>query len=191
MVAEQRAEFAQAGVEGLAVDVHRDIAGHEFDVGDLHAGAQVRLIAENGVADVVEMRGDGLVEQERVLHLAGIAHDAVVADDHLLADVGVVANLAVAADNGRAFDHRPVLDHRAFADEHPLANKRDAFAAVVQAGAEVCLQVSLNLLQRIPGIFAPVEDRRMGSLGEVEQVRWLEHGVQVRRKQAGGKPLFL
>ena len=165
IVAQQRTEFAQPGVERPAVDDHRNVAGHELDVGNLHAGPQVRPVAEDRVADVVEMGGDGIVEEDGVLHLAGIADDAVVADDHLLADVGVVANLAIAADDGRAFDHDPVLDHRAFADEDALADERDAFAAVVQAGAQMGLQVSLDLLQRVPGIFAAVKDGRVRASG--------------------------
>ena len=122
------------------------------------------------------MGSDRLVEQERVLHLTRVAHDTIVADNDLLADVSVVADLAIAADNGGPFNHRPILDHRAFADEDLLADKRDPLTAIAQAGTEVCLEVSLDLLQRIPSIFAPTEDRRMGSLGEVEQVLWLEHG---------------
>ena len=148
------------------------------------------LVAEDRVADVIEMGGDRVVEQERVLHLAGVAHDAVVADDDVLADVGVVADLAVAADDGRAFDHRAVLDHRAFADEDLLADERDAFAAVVQPGTEVGLEVGLDLLQRIPGIFAPVKDRRMRGLAEVEQVRWLEHGCKLGESRLAANHFF-
>ncbi len=55
-VAQQRAEFAQAGVEGLAVDLHGDVAGQQFEIGNLHARAEVRLVAEDGIADVIEMR---------------------------------------------------------------------------------------------------------------------------------------
>ena len=64
-----------------------------------------------------------------------------------------------------------------------LADKRDPFTAIVQPGTKVCLEVSLDLLQRIPSIFAPVKDRRMGSLGEVERSAGLNMG-EVRRKQA-------
>ena len=131
-----------------------------------------------------------LVEQERVLELAGVADHAVVADDDVLADVGVVADLAVAADDGRAFDHRAVLDHRAFADEHLLADEGHAFAAVVQAGLEVGLEVGLDLLQRVPGVLAPVKERRMLGLAQIEQVGWLEHGYKLGEKRALGKPLF-
>ena len=76
--------------------------------------------------------------------------------------------MAVPADNGRTFNHDPILDHRALANEYPLTNERDAFAVVVQPGVEVSVQVGLNLLQRIPGIFAAVKDRRMRRLAEIE-----------------------
>src|SRR5579862_6071311 len=47
VVAEERAEFSQPGVVRRAVDVQHHVAGHELDVGDLHARAEVRLVTEN------------------------------------------------------------------------------------------------------------------------------------------------
>ena len=61
--------------------------------------------------------------------------------------------------------------------------KAAPFGAVVEAGVEIGNQVGLDVLQRIPGILAPVKDGRVGGLGEVEQVRWLEHGVRLRQRE--------
>ena len=81
------------------------LPGRDLEVGADDARAEVRLVAENGVAEVIEMRHLAAVEEQGVLEFAGIAHHAVVADDDVLADVGVVADLAVLADDGGAFDH--------------------------------------------------------------------------------------
>src|SRR5271170_24848 len=55
-VAEQRAELAQAGVERRAVHLDENVAGEHFQIGNLHACAEVRLVAKDGVADVIEVR---------------------------------------------------------------------------------------------------------------------------------------
>jgi len=100
-VAEQRAELAQAGVERLAVQLDQDVAGEQFVVGNFHARAEVCLVAEDRVADVIEVCRVGTIEQQRVFQFGRIADDAAVADDDVFADVGVVADLAALADDGR------------------------------------------------------------------------------------------
>jgi len=65
-VAQQRAELAQVGVEGRAVHLDEDVTGEKFEVGNLHARAEVRLVAEDGVADVIEVRRLRAVEEQRV-----------------------------------------------------------------------------------------------------------------------------
>jgi hypothetical protein len=175
-IAEQSAEFAEAGVEGFAVDLDFDVAGERFEIREHHAGADVRFVAEDGVADVIEVRRGGVVEQQRVFQLGGISDDAVVADDDVVADVGVVADLAIATDDGGAFDHGAVFDDGAFADEDILADERDAVAAIFQAGFEVGGEVILDLFERFPGVMAAVEDGGVFGLLQVKQIGWFEHG---------------
>ena len=158
-VAEQRAELAQAGVAWHAVHLHEDISLERFHVGQNRAGAHVRLVTENGIADVIEMRHLAAVEEQRVLELARIADHAAIADDDAFAEIGVVADLAVAPNDGRAFDHHAVFEHRAFADEHILADVGAAFAAIVQARFQIGGKVGGNFRQSLPRELAAVEDR--------------------------------
>src|SRR5882672_8086117 len=150
VIADERAELSQAGVDAPAVHFDADIALDDLHVGQHHARAEVRFVTEDGVADVIEVRHLAVVEDECVLQLAGISDDAAIADDHVFAEVGVVADLTVAPDDGRAFDHRAVLDHCALADKDIRANERLAIAAVAKFRAEMGLQVVLDFLQRVP-----------------------------------------
>ena len=63
-VTQERAEFSQAGVKLLAIDFHGDVAGKDFEIGDFDACAQVRLVAENRVADIIEVGSLGVVEKQ-------------------------------------------------------------------------------------------------------------------------------
>src|SRR5208283_1267540 len=75
-VAHQRGELAQPGVPGPAFDFDGHVAGKRPDIGEDHAGPQMRLAAENGIAYVIEMRRHSLVEEQGVLDFARVAHDA-------------------------------------------------------------------------------------------------------------------
>src|SRR5271154_7183378 len=153
-VAQQRAEFAQAGVKRHTVHVHKNIAGQKFEVGNFYARAEVRLVAENGVADVIEVRRLRAVEEERVFQFARIADDTVVADDDIFAKVGVVADLTVTSDDGRTFDHHAVFDDRAFANENFFADERSTFALVTKFRFQIRGNVALNLFEHVPREFA-------------------------------------
>src|SRR5579859_2889239 len=189
-VAEQSAEFAQAGVKWLAIQLELDVAGEHFEIGDFHAGAQMRLVAEDGVADVIVVRRLGVVEQKRIFQFGRIAHHAVVADDDIFAEVGVVANFAVFADDGRAFDHHAVLQDRAFADEHLFADVRPAFALVAQFRFQIGGEIPLNFFQRLPGKFAAVKNGGVFGLVEVKQVGWFEHAVKVAKQPLRESVIF-
>ena len=171
-VAEQRAKFAQAGVERLTVFLDGDITGEHFEIGNFHARAQVRLVPENGVADVVEVRCLCAIEQQRVFDFSRITDHAVVADDDVFAQVGVVADFAVFTDDGRPFDHGAVLDHRAFADENLVTNKRPAFALIVERRFYIRGEVAFDFFERVPGKGAAIKNGGVFSLAEVKQVDW-------------------
>jgi hypothetical protein len=185
-VAQQRAELPQARVEKFAVHFDGDIARQRFDVGKNHARAEVRLVAENGIADVIKVRGDCVVEQNRVFDFRGVADDAIVADDDVLADVGVVADFAIATDDGRTLDGRAVLDDGAFADKHVFADVHVRAIVRTAARFDVGVDVGLKLLERVPGVFASVKEGGVGGLAQIKQVGRLEHGSQGNRKSFAG-----
>jgi len=178
-ITEQRAKFPQTGVEHFAVNLDLNVAGQRFEIGEHHARADVRFVAQDRIAEVIKMRRGGVVEQQRVLQFGGIPNHAVVAEDDVVADVGIMADLAIAADDGGAFDHGAILDDGAFADEDVLADESDAVAAIVQGGAEVGGEIFLNFLERFPGEFAAVEKCGVLGLAEVKQIGGFEHGASV------------
>ena len=186
-VAQQRAELAQARVERHAVHLDSDVAGEKFEVGNLHARAEVRLVAEDGVADVIEVRRLRAVEKQGVFQLGRIADDAAFADDDVFTDVGVVTDLAVLADDGRAFDHDAVFENRAFTDENVFADEGAAFALVPQLRFQVRGNISFNFLERVPREFAIGKNRDVFGLRQVKQVFSLEHGEKLKQISAPAK----
>src|SRR5207249_315134 len=94
---------------------------------------------------------------------------------------------AVAPDDGRPFNHRAVLDHCALADEHLFANPSRAFAAIAQGGTQVGLEIVLQFFERLPGIFAAVEQCSVLGLAQVEQVGRFEHDAKLRKRRRAGK----
>jgi hypothetical protein len=190
VVADERAELAQARVERLAVDRHHDVASERFEIGEDHTRADVRFVAEDGIADVIEMRCDRVVEEQRVLELGGIADGAVIADEHVLTDVGVVADLTIAPDDGRAFDHRAIFDNGPFPDENILADVGDPFAGVREAGFNMGFDVVLDLFERVPGVGAAVEKGGVFRLAQVKQIGGFEHDGKLGERE-GGANIFL
>ena len=167
-VAQQRAELAQAGVAGLAVHLDKNIPRHQFEVGNFYARAEVRLVAENGIADVIEMGRGGLIEQKRIFQFGRIADNTAVADDDVFADVGVVADLAIFSDDGRAFNHRAVFDDGVFADKNFFTDVSAAFALVAEFGFEIFGNVFLDFFERVPGESAAVENFGVFGLAQIK-----------------------
>ena len=73
------AEFCQAGRDVAVRRGHVNLAMIEFHVGKNHAGAEMRAIAENRIADVIEMRHLRFIEDDAVLELARVPHHHAVA----------------------------------------------------------------------------------------------------------------
>ncbi len=131
VVADESAEFSEAGGDGAlgCVDGHWCLV--EAHIRENDARAEVGLVAENRVADIVEVRNLGLVEDEAVFKFRGISCHDSVAEDHIFADVTPISNLTVLADPSWTFDHGPLFDDRAFADKYSAAHERLADEAAV------------------------------------------------------------
>src|SRR6516162_1981214 len=93
--------------------------------------------SKDRIANVIKMRRDRVVEEERVFHLARIADHATVADDDVVTNIRIMANFTVPPDNRWAFNHRAILDYGAFPDKHLFANVRNAFTTVAQPRSQV------------------------------------------------------
>jgi hypothetical protein len=134
------------------------------------------LVTENRVAHVIKMRDCGVVENKRILDLAGISDHAIIANDHLVAHVRIVPNLAIATDDSRSSNHRALFDEGAFADENILADINLALATVLESRAEVSFEIGFDFFQGLPGKFASFENYSVLRLRKIEKIGWSEHG---------------
>jgi len=131
MVADEGAEFAEAsGDRALGCeDGHGRLVEAHIRKND--ASAEVGLVAENRVADIVKVRDLSLVENEAVFKFRGIPGYDSIAEDHVFPDVAPIPNFAVLADPCWTFDHGPLFDDRSFADKYSAAHERLADEAAV------------------------------------------------------------
>ena len=142
MVADEGAEFAKAGGDNALRCVDGDRRFIEAHIRENDSCSEVGLVAEDRVADVIEVRNLGLVEDEAVFKFRGIPGHDSVAKDHIFADVTSVPNLAVLADPSRTFDHGSLFDHCSFADKHCSAHERLADEAAMETGFHAELEIS-------------------------------------------------
>ena len=101
-VAHDGAELAQPGLVGAfrRADDNRRLV--EPEVGTDRAGAKVGSVAQDGIADVIEMRDLGTVHQQAILELARVAEHAAFADDDVAPDEGARTDVGVGPDPDRA-----------------------------------------------------------------------------------------
>ncbi len=148
----------------------------EADIGEDDAGGKVALVADNGIADVIEMRDFRFVEDDRVLEFARVAHGDAVADDDIFADIAAVADFAALADPRGAFDHGAVLDDGALADEDGAGDERLADEAAVDRGLQPELEIAADLLESVPGVEGVLEELAMIGMIQVEEGFGSKHG---------------
>src|SRR6185503_14622228 len=125
---------------------------------------------------------DRMIEQNRILHLAGIADHAMIADQNMFTYVCIVSNLTMASDNRRPFNNRAIFDHRPLSDVHLLANVRHPLTTIVQRRSHIGPDNRRNLFQRIPGKLAPIKNAGARALSKIEQICWLQHRCESKRK---------
>ena len=148
IVADHGTELFDAGLDVFIAVVDDDQLLVGLDVRRDGAGSGVGVIPEDGVADIVVVRGLDVVEQDDVLQFAGVADDAVGTDECGAADECAVANFGLGPDDaGRSEvcgrEHRCRL-----VDPHMLL---DFFIVVTQRRAEFEDEV-LDALQGFPGV---------------------------------------
>ena len=129
-----------------------DLGAVKFHIGKNHARAQVALVPDNRITHVVEMGYLGLVEDDAVLELAGIAKHRAVANNHIFPDVAAAANLAAFSDPCRAFNHGALLDHSAAPNEHRAADEWFPDESTLYGGFEPELQIAADLLEGFPNV---------------------------------------
>lgn len=76
--------------------------GDELPIGANGTSPQVRLVAQDRLANIIIVRNLTAVEEQAVLELYRVADDATVANNDIFSDVGAWSNAAVAANDGWA-----------------------------------------------------------------------------------------
>lgn len=81
-----------------------DVFAIEADIGNDDAGAEMGFIAEDGIADVIEVGDFAIVEDDAVFELAGVSECGIGADNDVFTDVGTCAHGGAGADPSGTFD---------------------------------------------------------------------------------------
>lgn len=96
MIANHCAELAESGrLKSAFGEGDEDFFAIEANVRQDDAGAEVGGVAENGIADVVEVGDLCAVENQTVFEFARVSEDAVIPNDYVFTDVATASNFAV------------------------------------------------------------------------------------------------
>src|SRR5580700_515868 len=110
------------------------------------------MVAEDGIAYVIEMWHLRLVEQDAVLEFAGVPHHHAIARDHILAHVTSGADVTVFADPSRSFEDRALFDNCSAPDEDVIADERFSDELAENAGLQSKLEIARDLFECVPDI---------------------------------------
>tara|TARA_R100000027_G_scaffold61057_1_gene52188 strand:- start:22575 stop:23117 length:543 start_codon:yes stop_codon:yes gene_type:complete len=97
MISEDRTKFAKSTVGGSIGGSDSDRLLVEAKIGHDRSGAQMRIVAQYRIADVIVVRSLDIVHEHAVLVFAGVAEDAVAASDNIAADIDTRAKLTTVA----------------------------------------------------------------------------------------------
>src|SRR5699024_5766728 len=98
-IADHRADLLAAGLDLLPVPFDDDRGLIRLDVRGDRAGAEVGLVAQDRVADIVKVGHLHPVKQNRVFQLDRVANDAALADEDAPANEGAGAELGPLPDD--------------------------------------------------------------------------------------------
>lgn len=167
-VADDGPELFQSGGCGALRRADDDFAFVQTHIGKNDTGSQVSTVAEDGVADVIEVGNLCPVEDDAIFELTGVSENNFVADDDVFADVTTGANMTAVADPGGSFDHGALLDDRAVADVNGIADEGAAHLFAVDGGLQAELQIGGNERQCFPNVCDLVKKRPVVGVGQIE-----------------------
>ena len=153
-VAAQRTPFTQHGSEfskpappSFAVDAEVNLTTVVAQVAEFGPCTEVDALAEDGVADVIEMWSLGPWQQDGVLHFGGVTDHGIGANPRMFAYVGTAANHGPWTDVARADQVRALfhggrfVHHHAFTSVEEPLERRSVFN---RQGRHLRLQVALK-----------------------------------------------
>lgn len=174
-IANDCAEFSEA-CRNVAIGCYdRDFGVIQLYIGENHARAQMRVMSNDRITHVIEVRHLHVIEQDGILEFARVPHDYAVADDHVLAHVAAAANVAIFADPRWAFQHSALLNDRSSANKNMVADKWFAQQLAQDCRLETKLQVTGNLFERVPDVILVSEQLRMSRVFEIEKIGGRKH----------------
>jgi len=153
-------------VEGVRVRTNGDFTAIKFYIRKNNARAEVRAIAQNGIANIIKVRHLRLVEEDAVFEFAGISHHHPVTHDHVFAHVTAAADPAVFADPCRSFQHRALFDNRAASDKNVTTDERFTDHFAEQGRFQTKLQIARDLFERVPDMLLVLKQLWMGRVFE-------------------------
>ena len=172
IIAKDGADLLAAGLDALGPIFDDDERLVALDVRRDGARAHVGLIAEDGIADVVEVRRLDIIKQHHVFQLAGVTNDGVFAHDRIAAHESALAQLSAVVDDAGAGDISAVEDLG-------IARDPDVLAALLvflrrERRAELKNEIS-DLRQSLPRIGLTRKQRGRDRFAQVEQVLYRHH----------------
>jgi len=139
-------------------------------IGCNRACAHVRLVSENGIADIVEVRNLNAVEQNAVLQLARVSHNRAFSDDSRTAYECAVAYFRARVDDARTVDTGTRCDYGVFGNVNSVAS------IIIKRRIQVLAKfddVILDFVEQLPRICVADENLCGNGVRSIEQPLYL------------------
>src|SRR5947209_375525 len=131
----------------------------------------MRAITKDRIAHVVEMRRLRLVEENAIFEFARVSHDHAIAHNDVFADPG------------RPFHDRALLDDRSTTDEDRVTDERFPHELAQYARLQTELQITGDLLERVPNVILVLKQLRMGRMFETKKFSRRKHLLWTKRRR--------
>jgi len=103
-ITEDSAKFAHTGIDETIECFDADGLGVESEVGQDDTCAEVAVVAENGISNVVKMWRLDVVQEQAILKFATVAENTTFTDNHVLPNVDARSQLAPLPNVRRTLD---------------------------------------------------------------------------------------
>ena len=140
MVADDGAELSAAAIDDGAFHFRLNVFAIMTKIRRNGTGAEIRSRSDDGIADVAQVGYIRIIEHDRVLEFAGLAHFAVIADARTRAQIRVRSDDAVLPDAHRPFDDNARTNNGTFAQ----SQRPDDFRVWVNLAVNLRLKVVLQ-----------------------------------------------
>src|SRR6266404_210020 len=143
----------------------------------------MRVMTQDRIADIVEMRRLHFVEEDAIFEFARVSHDHAIAHNDVLAHVTTAANFAIFADPRRPFYDRALLDNRSATDEDRVADERFPHQLAQYAWLQAELQITRDLFKRVPNIILVLKQLRMGRVFKIKIFSRRKHLLRTKHQR--------